>query len=373
MRVLYLVAEDWYFVSHRIDLAAAARARGDEVIVATRVKDHGGEIVDRGLHLVPMDFERLRVWPVPEARLVWDIVRLYRDLEPDLVHHVALKPILYGSLAARIAGIRRLVATFAGLGVLVSSRSRWTRMLRSTLMICFRTLLNGGNSRVIVQNPDDLDLMSTVVRREKLRLIRGSGVDTTRFVPQPEPQGIPLVLFASRLLWDKGVGEFVDAARILHEAGVEARFVVVGSGDSGSTNSVPDEQMKMWQAERVIEWWGRRADMVEVIAGSNIVCLPSYYGEGIPMILLEALSSGRAIVAADSQGCREVVDHGANGLLVPPRDSAALAAALQTLIEAETLREEMGRRGREIAEAEFSVQRVIRETLAVYDEDLSPT
>jgi glycosyltransferase involved in cell wall biosynthesis len=229
-------------------------------------------------------------------------------------------------------------------------------------------LMAGRKSRVIVQNPTDQALLCRlgIVNPRQVTLIRGSGVDTDRFAPCPEPAGKPIVMLASRLLWPKGVGVFVEAARQLLRAGVEARFVIVGEGDEENPSSIPRSQLEAWNAEPGIEWWGRQTDMPAIYGQAQIVCLPSHYGEGVPKALIEAASCGRPIVTTDAPGCRDIVEQGINGYLVPVRDSAAVAEAIQRLLGDPDLRLRMGRAGRNRVQKIFSIDRVIAETLAVY-------
>ena len=174
------------------------------------------------------------------------------------------------------------------------------------------------------------------------------------------------MILASRLLWDKGVGEFVDAARQLKQQGVSARFVLVGEGDSENPAAIPDHQLQAWHEQGAVEWWGRREDMPKVLAGSHIVCLPSAYGEGVPKVLIEAAACGRPIVTTDAPGCREIVENGLNGFLVPLHDATAVAEVLKKLIDSPQLRRTMGMRGRELVEREFSLDKVNNETLSLY-------
>ena len=367
-KLLFLVTEDWYFVSHRLHLALAARRAGYNVVVATRLASHGNLFRAVGLLPISLEMSRGAYGPLADLRALWRIWRIYRNEQPDIVHHVALKSVLLGGLAARLAGVRRTVAAVAGLGYLYSGAGR-APLLASLLRMVMPFLV--GSGRVIAQNLDDANLLTTWgVPKAQIRLIRGSGVDIRRFMPCPEPDGIPLVLLHARMLWDKGVGEFVEAARLLKRQGPPVRFVLVGGPDPANPASVPETTLRAWVDEGVVEWWGQREDIPAVLAACSIVCLPSYR-EGLPTSLIEAAACGRPIVTTNAPGCREVVRDGDNGFLVPGRDAPALAQALKRLLSNPALRVRMGARSRERAEAEFAEARIVAETMAVYEELLS--
>lgn len=366
MRLLFVVTEDWYFVSHRLPLAMAAQKAGFDVAVATRVGEYGATIRDAGIRLIPFGLARRRGNPLREMAA---LVRLYCRERPDIVHHVALKPIVYGALSAWMARVPAQVNAVAGLGWLFTSTTGIMRFIRPTVRWTLAWLLNARGSLTIVQNSDDRALLIRAHLPEtRLRLIRGAGVDTALFHPVPEPSGAICIVMAARMLWDKGVGEFVEAACLLTRSGVSARFVLVGDPDPGNPTSVPDATLRGWHGHNGVEWWGHRDDMSAVFHASHIACLPSYYREGLPKVLLEAAACGLPIVTTDAPGCREIVRDGDNGFLVPVRDVQALAAALRSLINNVALRAKMGQRAREIVQEEFSQERVIAETLAVYQE-----
>jgi len=368
-KVLFFVTVDWYFCSHRLSLAREVKRRGFDVLVVTHVKNHGKQIEDEGFHLIPLEMARTGINPLKELATLWELIRIYKAEKPDIAHHVAMKPVLYGSFVARITRVPRVVNLLAGLGYIFTA-SRWkAALLRKFVSNAFRILLNRPNSRVILQNPDDQSLMvrSGILKPESTVLIRGSGVNTHVFSPTPEPPGVTTVVLASRMLWDKGVGEFVEAARLIRAKGTDARFVLVGDTDTENPAAVPKSQLEAWNNSGVVEWWGRRDDMPNVFAQAHVVCLPSYR-EGLPTGLLEAAACGRPIVTTDAPGCREVVLHGKNGLLVPVRNVADLAGALEKLIADPALRQKMGMRGRELAVSEFSVEKVVSQTLALYQE-----
>jgi glycosyltransferase involved in cell wall biosynthesis len=367
--IVYFITEDWYFCSHRLPLAVAAREAGYKVYVITRVASHGNEITSAGLELIPIDLSRRGKNPFREVRVIWQLFRIYREISPDIVHHVALKPVIYGSIAARLAGVSAVVNALAGLGFLFSSPSTRAKAVRPIVKTLFRSLFNNANSTLILQNPDDVESLcaSSVVRPDRVELIKGSGVDLGEYSFRPQPAKPEKVLLASRMLWDKGVEEFVRAAKILRQEYPSVRFLLAGEGDESNPASISDQQLRLWHAERDVAWLGKRDDMPSLLASCHIVCLPSYYGEGVPKVLIEAASCGRPIVTTDAPGCREIVRHGENGMLVPVRDAEALADALRTLIEDPELRHRLGQAGREIVRKEFTIEAVAKSTLGVYE------
>lgn len=370
LKILYFVTEDWYFWSHRLPIAQEAKRRGYEVLVATMVDRHGDRMREQGFRVIPLSMQRRSINPLRELSAIIEIVKIYHREKPDIVHQVAMKPVLYGSLAARLTGVRHFINALAGLGYVFTSSHLKARLLRPVFRNCFRLLLNRRGSRLILQNKDDcaLFIKARLVSENKICLIRGSGVDTKVFHLSPEPDGVPVVVLISRMLWDKGIGEFVAAAKLLKERQVNARFVLVGDSDLHNPNAVSRTMLREWSSSGVVEWWGQRDNMPEVFAKSSIVCLPSFYGEGVPKVLLEAAACGLSIVTTDAPGCRDVVRHEENGLLVPVRSIVDLANALQRLIEDPDLRRRMGARGREIAVTEFAVEKVVAETMALYEE-----
>jgi len=366
-KLLYLISEDWFFCSHFIERAVAARNAGYAVVVVTRERRHGEQIRSAGLKLVPIGFERQSINPFGELRLLSDICRIYSRERPDIVHHVAAKPIFYGTLVARLLGLKAVVNAPVGMGYAFSSSDTKARVLRPLIQLGYRLLLNPSGSRVIFENGHDLNAFvgSGVVRQNEAVLIRGAGINLAAFQPHPVEAGIPVVMLIARMLRDKGVMEFVAAAHQLHASGVQARFVLVGNPDAANPASISLDTLKSWNGANGVEWWGWRDDIAEVLRQAHIVCLPSYR-EGLPKSRLEAAACGLPIVTTDAVGCRDVVTDGQNGYLVPVKDVPSLAIALQKLIADPELRRTMGEKGRKRAENEFSSERVITETLAVY-------
>jgi len=365
MKLLFVVADDWYFLSHRLPLAQAALREGFEVLVATRVSTKGKEILDAGFRLIPLERLKRETHSLDELRAIRELRAIYQREKPDIVHHVALKPILYGNIAA-LGLSPKIVNAFAGLGYLASSNSPKAWALRTVIWKMMRFLLNRHNSFTILQNFEDRDFAVDTLgmTSENTEVIMGSGVDLDLFRPSPQPTDIPIVMLASRMLWNKGVGEFVAAAELLTSTGVNARFVLVGDTDEGSPSAIPRSKLVEWNDSGSIEWWGKMSDMQDVLPQASIICLPSYR-EGIPKVLIEAAACGRPIVTTDVPGCRDVVQHYVNGMLVPAKNIDVLALTVKVLLENPDLRARMGDAGKKVA-AHFSEDVVIGKTLVRY-------
>jgi len=322
-----------------------------------------------GIEVIPVAFIRRRTNPAAEMLFTLRLARLYRRLRPDLVHHIALKPILVGGIAARLAGVPAIVNAPTGLGFVFSSDRLLAKLLKPAVSLLLRATLSPKNARVIFENPDD---QAELERRGMIRhgaavLIRGAGVDIETFAPAPEPPLPVRVMLIARMIREKGVADFVAAARLLREQNVAAEFVLVGAPDPGNPNTVSEAELRSWEAEGLVSWLGPRRDIAALLSGAHIACQPSSYREGLPKSALEAMASGKPLVATDIPGCREAVVDGETGLLVPPRDPPALAAALRRLIEAPELRAKMGAAGRLRAEQYFADAIICQQTLLVYD------
>lgn len=371
-RLLFIVSEDWYFVSHRLHLGMAAARAGYRVAVLTHVAQHRRQIEDAGIEVLDWSLNRSSRNPVTELRAMLGLVLAVRRFRPDLIHAVALKPVLYASLASRLVGPTRRVFALGGLGFVFASQRFTARLLRPLVIGTLRLGLAGAKTRLILQNPDDVSVLAAagVIAGRRVHLIRGAGVDTSVFRPEPEHEEPPLVVLPARMLWDKGVGDFVRCAGSLRSRGVAVRFALVGERDPHNPECVPEEQLARWVESGDVEWWGRRDDMPEVYARAHVVCLPSHH-EGLPKALLEAASCARPIVAYDIPGCREIVADRSNGILVPFRDADRMAQAILELVSNPDLRRTMGAAGRERAIREFSQERVAAATSRVWEEALT--
>ena len=373
-RVLIVVNELWFFLSHRLPIGVAAVDAGYKVHVASRIgsEDEIAQLSAAGIVFHPIPLQRSSSNPWDEWNTIRFLVTLYREIRPDLVHHVTIKPILYGTLAARLVGGIMVLNAISGLGFTFIANGMIAMFRRSLLVLFYRLLINSKVVWMLFQNPDDRDLFEQygITYQGHAREIKGSGVDLTQFLPTPLPVGTPKVVLIARMLWDKGVGEFVESAKLIKQRGIEVQFLLVGSIDEGNPKSIPVEQLGEWTRSGHVDWLGSRSDIPQLLEESRIVVLPSYR-EGLPKTLIEAASAGRPIVTTDVPGCREVVQHGKNGILVSIRNAEQLADAIEKLIRDPELCRIMGRKGRQMAEQQFSVQRVVDETLDLYSELLS--
>lgn len=366
--ILFVVNGHAYTAKHRLPLLVAARDSGYKVLcIAPEGSDSERLLLNDGWQCFAIRMSRRGVSPLWELSAIYSLVRLYRKLKPDLVHHATIKPVLYGSIAARISRVPAVVNAITGLGYVFTGNDVMASLLRRVVSPLYRIAFSHPNQRVIFQNREDREIL---VRRSGLPegcsvLIEGSGVDTDFYVPQPEPPGVLTAVLAARMLWDKGVREFVEAAESLRNAGQMAKFVLVGDLDAGNPSAIPLEWIERQVTNSIVEWWGKIDDMRQVYARSHIVVLPSYR-EGLPKVLLEAGASGRAVVTVDSPGCRDAVISEATGLVVPVRDSHALAEAMDRLLSDADLRKRLAKEARKVVEKRFSAATVTEQTLTVY-------
>lgn len=366
-RLLIVVNIPEFLLSHRLSVAVAALNAGYEVHVATAPGYAVTEIEAAGLAHHPLSLSRSGVHPIREMRAFVELFCLMRRLRPDVVHLVTIKPVLYGGIVARFTRVPGMVAAVSGLGFVFTASGLKANLMRRAVGVLYRLALGGKNLRVIFQNTDDRDalMQQRAVTQDKVVMIRGSGVDLSTHPALPEPDGIPVVTFVGRLLRDKGIREFAEAAHLLKKQGVDARFWLVGDLDPDNPTSITQAELNVWRREDGVELLGFRKDVARLFANSNLVVLPSYR-EGLPKVLIEAAACGRAVVTTDVPGCRDAIVPGETGLLVPVRDAAALAAAIRKLLEDPELRKRMGRAGRALAEREFDIKDIVDAHLAVY-------
>ncbi|MEZ5453033.1 MAG: glycosyltransferase family 4 protein [Thiothrix sp.] len=368
-KILFVGNDAAFFLSHRLPLAKQLGNQGYDVHVAMPEPESNPSamsIQSHGMNYHQFSMDRMSRNPLRELNTVWSLFRLYQWVQPDLIHHIAVKAILYGGIAALLSGHTRSIYAFTGIGTLFTHQDITTRVLRTAITPVYKIIFLPSRAWAIFQNPDDLGLFTEagITREQRSVLIRSSGVNLREFSYRPEPEGTPVIILAARMLKSKGVHEFAAAARKIHAKGLEARFVLVGEVPY-NRDAVPVGVLQQWQQEGFLEWWGYRSDMADILPQTHIICLPSYR-EGVPKVLLEAAACGRAIVASDVPGCREITLHQQNGLLVEPRSSDALAAGIEILLRNPHKRRRLGHAGRQLVEQEFSVEQVVHQTLQVY-------
>ena len=370
-RIVLFANTEWYLYNFRRSLAKSLRAAGARPLLISPPGPYGQKLRDLGFEWTAVPMRRRSLNPLREIALIAHLVRLFRRERPALMHAFTIKCAVYGSIAARLARVPARVNAVAGMGYVFTSDDVRARLLRPIVRLLLRLALDSPQSFLVLQNNDDIRLfeMAGLVSRSRTRLIRGSGVDCSRFTKrtsQRAPGPIRVVL-ATRLLWDKGLAEFIEAAKELKHEGANVEFILAGTPDPGNPASVAEAIVRQWVAERLVDWRGHVDDMPSLYHCADIVVLPSYR-EGLPKSLIEAAACGTALVTTDVPGCREVVTNGVDGLLVPLRDSTALAAAIRRLIDDPILRQTLGEAARAKAAREFDEQIVIDKTLAVYRE-----
>jgi glycosyltransferase involved in cell wall biosynthesis len=374
MKIILFANTDWYLYNFRRSFALALESAGYDVLLISPSGDYGQRLRDLGLRWEPLPMDRRSLNPLREARLLVHLIALFKRERPSLVHGFTIKCAVYGSLAARLSRVPARVNAVAGMGYVFTSNAAKARLLRPLVRGLLRTALGGSSARLILQNPDDVMLFERagLVDSMRVRLIPGSGVDCARFARMmgQRPAKPLRVLLATRLLWDKGLAEYVEAARQLLAKGRSIRFLLAGTPDAGNPATVPVSMVQSWINEGLVEWLGHVDDMPALLGSVDVVVLPSYR-EGLPKTLIEAAACALPLVTTDVPGCREVVTHGVNGLLVPARDASALADAIARLQDEPELASRLGVAARAKALAEFDERIVIERTIAVYRELLA--
>lgn len=370
MKVVLFANTAWFMYNFNRPLAHALVALGHDVVLLTPPDQHAVRLREHGFRWVAAPMERRSLNPLREFRLIIWLIRFLKRERVDLIHCFTLKCAVYGSLAARLVRVPARINLIAGMGYVFTSTDFRAKALRPLVRCLIRSALTGSNSRLILLNADDAHLFirDRLAAHTILRLIPGAGVDCTRFVPGLRAHSRPLrVLLPGRLLWDKGIAEFVEAARQIHAKNTNVQFLIAGGPDPGNPASIPESILRQWMDDGLIEWLGHVDDMPATLMCVDIVVLPSYR-EGLPTCLTEAASCGLPLVATDVPGCRDVVLDGVNGYLVPVRNASALADAILRLVESPELRQRLGRASRIRALSEFDQNIVLDRTMAVYRE-----
>jgi glycosyltransferase involved in cell wall biosynthesis len=365
MKILYVVSELDDFFSSRLPVALAAKGDGHKISIAAPG-------AHKSPHLSQLGFQGYDI-PAPDQKLsgasAFKLVRRIDDIlheaKPDIIHAITLKYAFLAGLAARRYKKIKPVYTIAGLGYLFSSETLKPKLMRLLLRPIIRNVFR--NARIIVQNPDDQRILTKqrFIKDTQVELVRGSGVDLERF-RATNIHGDPIVLMPTRLVHDKGIAVFIEAARILKTRGMDARFQIAGGITSHNPLAISQSEMEQMVAGTNVEWLGKISDMPALYASAIIIVYPSWYGEGIPRVLLEAAACGKPIITTDHPGCREAVTDNDNGFLVPVKNAQATADAIEKLLNDKALQERMGRRSRERAESEFDINLIARQTADIY-------
>jgi len=374
-KIIFFVNVDWFFISHRLPIAKKALMEGYDVIVACRFTKHKTELESMGFKAIHLPFNRSGGGIIAELKTIRAIKEILEETKPDVIHSITIKPVLYTGLALKkIKKSIPFVAAISGLGYVFTANTFRAKVTKLIASVFYKAALSQQFKTVIFQNTSDESILTHVAKlnsSDKV-LIKGSGADLSVYDFKPENLGqSPKVVMACRLLKEKGVYQFVEAAKIVKASYPNAEFLLVGTPDLENPNTVKQAEIDNWVNEGVINYLGHRNDIPDIFSSSNIVCLPSFYGEGVPKVLIEAAACGRAIVTTDNPGCRDAVIEGKTGLTVPVRDPNKLAEALTQLIENTQLRLSMGQQGRKFAEQEFDVNSVVDKHLEIYSSLLS--
>tara|TARA_Y100001970_G_C14212459_1_gene847701 strand:- start:529 stop:1653 length:1125 start_codon:yes stop_codon:yes gene_type:complete len=369
-RILFIISEEWYFMSHRLNLAIEALEKGYKVGILCNKGKNTLLIKEKGIEVFNFSLSRTSLSPLNHVRTIIKISETLKLFKPDLIHAVAIKPVIFSSLVTKFHNLERRVFALGGLGFIFSSNKFLAKLLRPFVVLFLKYCLSGGKTRLIMQNKDDCKKIwdLKLIEENKTRLIEGAGVNTDLFVPEEKQfKKIPTVILPARLLWDKGIGEFVEAARIIKSKSIKARFILVGSQDIHNPENIQLQVIDKWVDQGLIEYWGFSDNMPKIMREASIICLPSYR-EGLPKVLIEAASCAKPIVTTNVPGCKEVVSHGLNGYLVNERESKDLAIFLEELILDKSLRYSMGQEGRKIVLERFAEDLINKKTRKVWEE-----
>lgn len=373
-KLLFLVNVDWFFISHRLPIAIAALKHGYEVHIATGITNKQAELESYGLIVHPLPISRGKTSISNEVSALWKIIQTLKRIKPDLLHLVTIKPVLYGGIAAHFCQTKGMVAAISGLGYVFTTTGKTSTIRRWLISFIYRLALKHPHLTVIFQNHDDQKILSNAAKLAHTQsvIIPGSGVDLSTFADHPEPLYTPVVVMAARLLSDKGVHEFVEAATHLHQRHPCVIFQLVGTIDPDNPASITQQQIEEWKKNAPIQLLGQRNDIPNLFSQAHIVVLPSYR-EGFPKVLIEAAACGRAVITTNVPGCRDAIIPDQTGLLVPVRNASALAEAIECLIMDKALRQQMGKAGRKLAEERYAIEQIVVTHLALYQELMDAT
>ena len=366
-RLLFLVNSSSYFLSHRLGIAIEAKKQGYEVHIASPEDGCEDTFKIKGLmhHKLPISRTSINIFS--EIKAFLNIYFLIKKINPDLLHLITIKPVIYGGIISRLIQIKGVVSAVPGLGYVYISKGIRAAILRFFINYFYKVSFSKKSLKIIFQNKDDMNKLRLAVGFDPIKsvIIKGSGVDLDEFKSTPLPEGRPVISMISRLQEDKGVKEFARAAQMIKERKIEADFWLIGDTDSSYPSPILIEDLQEWENKGFLSVLGYRKDINILIGNSNIIVLPSYR-EGLPKVLLEAAACGRPVITTDVPGCRAAIEEGKTGLLVPPRDSSSLADKIEYLLGNKELLKKMGNAGRKLAEENFSLDKVVSAHLKIY-------
>ncbi len=371
MKLLIIVNVDWFFISHRLPIAIEALKKGYEVHIATTITNPALEkkLISKGfkIHKIFLDRSGKNLFSI--IRGFFQIFNLLRNIKPDILHLVTFQPILFGGISARILKINKIIYAISGLGHIFISPTLISKLRKKLFLYLYRFSLSGKNRIIIFQNPNDKFLLCKfcAINESETKLIPGSGVDLDKFKHKDLPDGIPIIIMASRLIISKGVREFVNSARIIKEKGYSVRFQLIGKPDESNPLAIKNKEIRNWISNGDIEYLGFRNDIHKLIPNSHIVVLPSYYPEGLPKVLSEAAACGRAIITSDKPGCRDAIEENVTGLVIPPKESNVLANAILLLLQDKDKLKSMSIASRKRAEKIFDINKIVRTHIDIYN------
>ena len=368
-KLLFIINVDWFFLSHFAPVAIKAKRCGYEVHVATTITNRYDILANLGFVVHPLKIQRGGLSIASDLKLCWNILFLLRKVKPDILHLFTIKPVLFGGILGRLLKIPMMVSYITGLGFLFTSNKQMASVVRVLAKFLYRFALAAQHQRVVCENYDDSKIVARVamLSSNNISIISGAGIDLSICPVRTIPQGTPAVVMAARLLRDKGVFEFVAAARLLKQLGITVEFYLAGEPDHGNPSTITIEQLSTWEDEGIVQLLGYCSDIPDLFSKASIVVLPSYR-EGLPKVLIEAAACGRAVVTTDVPGCRDAIEPDKSGLLVPVKNPVALADAIQRLIDDPELCRRMGKAGRDLAERKFAIEKIVDAHLKIYKE-----
>jgi glycosyltransferase involved in cell wall biosynthesis len=372
-KILFIVNVDWFFVSHRLPIALEAIRQGYEVHIATMVTDKLDLLEKSGLIVHSLSLHRSRSG-ISILSELWALLSIIKDIAPDIVHLVTIKPVLLGGIASRLASVPAVVSAISGLGFTFHGKGFIFSLRRKLISLFYYLSLGHMNQKIIFQNNDDKLKLSQIGKNINNRsvLIQGSGVDLSLYSVVENNFNSPVIMMAARLLSSKGVREFVQASKIVRTNNKNVRFVLVGDTDPLNPESIKKSEISQWKEDGLVEIWGYRSDMSNVIPKANVIVLPSYYGEGLPKVLIEAAACGRVVITTDHPGCRDAITR-KTGVLIPIKDSEALADAILDLLQNPQKAIKMGEAGRALAEQKYAIEKVCEKHITIYKDLLTKT